>query len=230
MQNNNAYIILLIVGALIFFDFSNFDRTMYLFSCNVASSIFPVICTNFYDIPIWEATITFGTIAAAYFAYAAIAESNKRLEIEQTPHLVFSNHIGSAHNNNLNQLINVQLKNIGKGRAVNVRITADDKKRISIVEGSNSNSIDLKEGENMSWAIDEGQVIKGLKVMGTMITSTIFETIPDENILDENEKDKSDLYLYLWYEDQLHQKYKTIGKFRHCGHFFKHMESKALKI
>lgn len=54
--------------------------------------------------------------------------------------------------------------------------------------------------------------------------------MPNENDLDENEMDKADFYLYIWFEDQLGNKYKTITKIRHSGVFFKVMENKVEKI
>lgn len=184
--------------------------------------IFKTFCTIYYDMPIWEAGVAVGTLSAAYYAYAGIRESNKRLQIEQSPHVVFNDRIVTAAP--LNTLHVISIKNAGKGRAINITATADSKGSISIIEGSNANSVTLRDGEhNTSWAIDEDQVLKGLNKEGRRLGSPIIESLPDEAELSENEKDMSDLILYLWYEDQIGNKYRTTGKFRHAGHFIKMM-------
>lgn len=223
-------VITLLTLALLFIDFSNIDRWLYKSSCTIFSNFFPMSCPDYFDIPIWEAGVVFGTIAAAYYAYAAIAEASKRLELDQAPYVVFTSKIIMSGNNPPRFHV-VSLENIGKGRATNITISADDQNRLSIAEGSNSHSINLKDGEhNTGWGVDEEQVIKGLALQGREIVISVFSEIPDEMTLSEDEKEKSDIFLYLWYEDQIGIKYRTIGKFRHSGLFFKLMENRQEKL
>ena len=225
-KNRQLWIILVLILIVVFIDITNIDNILYKFICNALGLVFKTICTGYYDIPIWEAAVATGTFTAAYFAYQAIQESNKRLEIEQSPHVVIQNGISIAVDfNEVDRLHTISLKNIGKGRALNIVATADPEGKISIIDGSNPNSIDLRDGEvNTSWAIDERQVIKGLKKQN-IEASSVVNDMPDENDLDEDEKEKADFHLFLWYSDQMGNRYKTTTKFRHSSQFIKVMSN-----
>lgn len=231
--SKNRPLAMILLGSILigFLDLSNIDRTLYKMGCLLLKGLLPAVCPDFYDLPIWEVGITFGTLTAAYYAYAGIRESNKRLELEQTPHVVFNDKIVTAADiDGIQRLHTVSLENVGKGRAINITATADPEGKISMIEGSNSHSIDLAPGGHYtSWAIDEGQVIKGLAKQGIKVIS-ISNDIPDENILKDDEKDKADFRLFLWYEDQIGNHYKTTGKFRRAGIFLKKMENRVDKL
>lgn len=228
--------IAIILIALCFFDLTNLDSFVYKSICLLLKFFqFKAVCPDFYDLPIWEVSVAFGTISAAYYAYQAIEESNKRLRLDQEPDVRIKDRISTA--GSMNQLHTISLKNYGKGRALNITATADPEGKISIIEGSNPHSIDLGPGDyNTGWAIDEQQVIKGLVAQGIIIKPVkraiplMSEGMPAEHMLKEGEEDKSDFRFYLWYEDQLGNKYKTITKIRHSGNFFKVMENRVEKL
>lgn len=215
---------LLLACSLIFFDISNLDSVVFKWACSVIKFFgFKTSCPDYYDLPIWEVSVTMGTLSAAYYAYAGIREANKRLEIEQSPYLVIKDRIYTAGPTDRLHLIS--LKNIGKGRAINIKATADPEGLISIIDGTNPHSIDLNSGEpHLGWAIDEQRVVEGLLKQGKKVTC-VANDIPDENALSEEQKVQADFYLYLWYEDQLGNGYKTETTFRHSGHFFKVMKN-----
>lgn len=222
-----AYSIAILVLLLIIVDLSNIDSLLHKWLCTLFGTIFPTVCPDYYDLPIWEASVAFGTLSAAYFAYGAIRESNKRLELEQAPYVVLQYNISLASD----RLHTISVKNTGKGLAANIRATTDPKGEISIIEVSNSHTIELKSGEvNTGWAIDENQVIKGLKKQGVNIISSIVKEIPKEEDLSDEEKSRADFHIFLWYEDQMGYKYMTVIKIRHSGYFFKVMENKVQKI
>ncbi len=153
-----------------------------------------------------------------------------QLRIEQEPYLVIKDHIVIA-GSDPGRLHIIMFKNIGRGAALNVLATTDPEGKISIIEASNPHSVDLGPGEvNNGWAIDENQVIKGLKEQGVSIEDSVVLGIPDESSLRESEKFKADFYIFLWYQDQLGKKYKTVTKIRHSGAFFKVMENRRENI
>lgn len=236
MKKNPILVIFIVLLFVVFVDISNLDSLLYKILCSTFGLVFKTICPDFYDLPIWEVAVAFGTLTAAYYAYSAIRESNKRLRLEQEPDVRLTQRIGTA--SPLNELHTISLKNFGKGRAVNITATADPEGTIFIIEGSNPHSIDLGPGDyNTGWAIDESQVIKGLAKQDIIIkaskkgaTPLVIEGIPDENKLKEGEKDGADFYLYLWYEDQLGNRYRTATKIRHSGYFLKVMENKVERV
>lgn len=111
---------IIFTSILIVVDISNLDSLLHKVFCNILGLTFKTICPDFYDLPIWEVAVAFGTIAAAYFAYTAILESNKRLKIEQTPHVVLDCII--RENNRYGFVI----KNIGRGPAVHITFSTGD--------------------------------------------------------------------------------------------------------
>jgi hypothetical protein len=212
-----------------FIDVSNIDNIVYRNFCSIISKLaLPTHCARYYDVSIWELLVAIGTISAAYFAYQAVKDSNRRLEIEQSPYLVFNERIiTNAHN----QLHVIMIKNVGRGSAIRVTATSDPEGKISIIDGSNPHSIDLLQGEpHNNWAINENRVVEGLKEQGILVESTVMEDLPDENTLEIEQREKSDFNLYLWYEDQLEHEYVTVGKFRHSGPFLKLMRNKVERI
>lgn len=223
-------LIILIVLVAIFIDLSNLDSGIHKNLCRAIGVFFKTICPDFYDLPIWEVAVATGTIAAAYFAYAAIRESNKRLEVEQTPYVVLKDRIFTAGSGKDEHLDLISLKNIGKGSAVKITASSDPEGQISIIEGSNPHSIDLASGDyHNNWAIDEGQVVKGLAKQGKKIKSVI-KDVPNEANLEDDEKDNADFYLFIWYENQAGNRYRTVVQIRHSGYFFKVMENKFEKV
>lgn len=217
-------VVLLIVGLTFCFDFINIDKFFYKIACKIVDVFFDVVCFDYYDIPIWQAAGTFGTLAALYFAYRAIIQSNLQLEADQTPYLVMKNHILLANENS--RMHAVMFENIGKGIAANITLTADPNGIISIIEGSNPHTVNLGSNQpNNGWAIDENRVIEGLRLQGKKIKSSIIGEIPDENKV-VNKAD-CDFYLYFWYYNQSGKRFVTKTKIRHSGHFLKVMENKV---
>lgn len=227
MNDKPILVIALIVVLAFLFDFLNLDRSSYKVACSVADTIFDVFCPDYYDLPIWQAAATFGSLAALYFAYRAIIQSSKQLEAEQTPYVVMKNHIVMVDNSTRMHM--VMFENIGKGLAANITLTADPEGKISIIEGSNPHTVNLGSGQyDNGWAVDEARVIEGLQLQGKNITTNVISDIPDENsVADKNE---SDFYLYYWYQDQTGQKYLTKTKIRHSGNFLKVMENKIRRL
>lgn len=227
-QKQTLLVFLLVAVVITIFDISSLDNLFYQFFCHLINNIFPTVCVNYYDLPYWEVLVAIGTLSAAYFAFAGINEANKRLELEQAPYVVFSDRISISAPQNRLHIISV--KNAGKGRAMNITASADTKEKNSIIDGSNPHSINLRDGEvHNNWAIDEARVIEGLSLAGVSIKH-VMSDIPDENSLEKSKRYLSDLYLYLWYDDQLGNHYCTTGKFRHSGHFMKLMENTVRKV
>lgn len=232
------YLIVLAIILLVFIDLSSIDSILYKNVCRVLSISFYVTCPDFYDLPFWEVTVSVGTIATAYFAFAAIKQaikeskqaakqSNKQLEIEQTPYVVLRDRITTVTGGHVHTM---SLANIGRGMAANVTASTDPSGNISIIDGSNPHSIDFASGGvNSGWALDDGQFIRGLAQQGIKIKSNVLADIPDENGLAVKDKDKADFYVYLRYQDQIGHTYITRTKIRHSGSFLKVMENKVQK-
>jgi hypothetical protein len=177
----------------------------------------------------WDMGVSIGTLLAAFFAFRAVRQTSKQLEIEQTPYIVMSDRISTAAEGRMHT---ISLKNIGRGSAINVTVTSDPEGKISIIEGTNPHSINLSSAEpHNGWAIDESRVIEGLKIQGIEIKKSISQELPDENnAKNENEIKKSDFFIYIWYKNQYGHRYKTEAKMRHSGPFFKVMENNFKKL
>lgn len=65
-----------------------------------------------YDLPFWEVLVSLGTILAAYFAYAAIKQSNRQLNIGLTPYLVLVDRVTTNADNTVQS---ITVENVGKG-------------------------------------------------------------------------------------------------------------------
>lgn len=171
-----------------------------------------------------------GTLLSVFFAYKALRQTSKQLEIEQTPYVVLKERIGTSAPDNRIHI--AQLKNLGKGSAFGIRLTTDPEGMISIIDGSNPHTIDLSSSEvNNGWALDETPAIAGLRKQGLKIKNSIINELPDENnFKNESEKVKSNFLIYIWYQDQVGKKYKTETIIRHSGSFLKVMENHFFKI
>ncbi len=182
-----------------------------------------------YNSRVWDIGVSLSALLVVYFAYRAVKQTSKQLEIEQTPYVVLSDRITTAGDDRLHT---ISLKNIGRGSAVNITATTDPQGKISIIEGSNPHSINLASKDyHNGWAIDEGQLIKGLKNQGKIIKKSIIQELPDENSIDkEEEKYKSEFFIYIWYNDQYGHRYETEAKIRRSGLFFKVMENKFKRL
>ncbi len=185
---------------------------------------------NAFNNNLWNSLMSIGTLASAFFAFKALKQTSEQLKIEQTPYVVLKGRITTADPDKRIHI--AQLKNLGKGPAFNVRLTTDPRGKISIIDGSNPHSIDLSSSEvNNGWALDEGQAIKGLNVQGINIKKSIINEIPDENAITiESDKQKADFSIFIWYKDQVGNRYKTEAIVRHSGHFLKIMENVFAKI
>jgi|GEM_PF-3472506 len=225
-------VIVSIFVVIIFTDISGVDAYIHSLLCFPFAKIpDKVVCPDYYDIPFWslfEVTGVFATaIIAIWVGIKSISQSNKQLEIEQTPHVVMKDHLqlaGSSHQH----LHMVFVTNVGRGAALNVHVTSDPAGKVSAADGSNPHSKNIGSGANDSWAIDEGHVIVGLKKQGIQVSNSVVLEIPDENTC--RDPHESEFKLFFWYEDQMGNKYKTISYIRHCGHFFKVMKNDKEKI
>lgn len=226
-HENPILVIVIILVLVACFDFFNMDKNSYDFVCKLTNTIFKLTCSNYYDLPIWQVSATFGSLAALYFAYRAITQSNLQLEIEQTPYVVMKGSIGMVDNNQRMHV--VMFENIGKGLAANITLTVDPEAKISVIESSNPHTVNLGSGQyNNGWAVDEDQVIKGLKLQGKNITRSVIMDMPDEKT--SSNVDDCDFHLYYWYEDQTGKKYQTKTKIRRSGFFLKVMENKVRRL
>jgi hypothetical protein len=221
--------IILSVIAISIFDISGLDSISYKLLCSLIALLFKNVCPDFYDLPIWQVAVAVGTISAAYFAYRAIRESNRRLEIEQSPHIVIKDRLFFGGFGN--KASGISIVNVGRGSAINIRATADPEGKISIIDGSNPHAVDLNpEGYNNGWAVDEARIIDGLLKQGIEIKNSLWDETPDEQNLPEKEMYKSEFYLFLWYDDRMGNRYMTKTKFRNNNGFFKVMENKFEKL
>lgn len=222
-------VVAIVILLISFLDFSNIDSVIYKFTCTLISPPFLTVCPDYYDLPIWETATSVGTLSALYFAYRAIRQSNIQLEAEQTPYVVMKSNIGMATIEGQSRMHIVMFENIGRGLASNITLTSDPEGQVSIIDGTNPHSVNLGSGQfNNGWAIDETEVILGLKKQGLKIKSSVIKDIPDENkVADTN---LSDFHLFFWYSDQVGKKYKTIAKIRHSGSFLKVMENQVVKL
>lgn len=235
--------IFIVIIFVIFVDISNLDSLLHKLSCNGFGLVFNTRCPDFYDLPIWDVAVALGTLTAVYYAYFAIRESNKRFEIEQTPYVVLDDRIYTAAGSGTEESVRherlhtINITNVGRGSAINLTVTSDPEGKISIIEGSNPHSISLPSSKPyVNWAIDEQQVIKGLRKQGITNINLMVKDIPTEESLNHSNKHKADFHLYIWYKDQLENKYMTRVKIRHthshtsAPHFFKVMENKKVQI
>jgi len=76
----------------------------------------------------WDALSSIGTIGSSFFAWQALAQSNKRLAIESTPHVV------SYSNLEFPNLTAIQIRNLGKGTAFDISVSSDRYKKKVIVD------------------------------------------------------------------------------------------------
>lgn len=232
-STNKNWILLGIFLVVILVDFSDLDTSVHTWVCGY----FVRKCSLYlFDLPFWEVLVSLGTLLAAYFAYAAIMQSNKQLSLELTPYLVL---ISRIHTSSDNSVIGIEVENVGKGTAVNARVSADSEGKISLADSSNPHSQNISAGKRATWAIDDNQLKSGLVAQDVISKATltklpksihVFDIIPDELALLDKEKDKSDFNIYLWYEDQLSNKLRTKVVVRHSGYFLKVMSHTVEKI
>lgn len=95
----------------------------------------------------WEALGALGTISAGYFAYRAIKESNRQRELEQKPQLLVGNM-------NYPKADGINIRNIGRGQAQNIRITSDIAGKKSLLDEHVPLSTSLVSGESVSLMLD----------------------------------------------------------------------------
>lgn len=226
-------LLLFLIVFLSFLDLSNLDNELHSTLCDFLNLNSSITCLDYYDLPIWEVFVTFGTILTAIIALKAINQSNKQMELEQTPYVVLKDGVVTAPSTQKpkGKLHSVSIKNVGKGSSYNIRLTADPKGQISIIEGSNPNSIDLGISESYTtWAIDEECVIKGFKEQNITISHSVMNELPNENDLEAKDLEKADFKFYIWYEDNMGRRYKTTTTVRYSGLFLKIMNNKFEKI
>ena len=183
---------LLIVGAtftlLVLFDVANWDCGSYKILCNSLSAIFITNCTDFYDVPFWSMLSSLGTIVALTAAWFAIRQSNKQLEIEQTPHVILD------HIKRIGHRYGFAVKNVGRGPAVHI-IFSRNGDATSRNEGFFSNDQNhsanfFPSEESHYWMVDE-------------------------NTLDELKHDENGFtHLYIFFEGQSNILYKTVVKIK----------------
>jgi hypothetical protein len=193
-------IFILVISVL---DFINWDNITYLFICNELQTIrFISFCISYYDLPIWDVLTSFGTILAGYFAYRALAQSNKQLQAELTPYIVSGN-IGNEGNFRKT----IQLKNIGKGVALKLYLSSDAYGKHRIQHPS----------------LPEYQYVEFGKEFTTLMLDEVISTKID--FLEEGEG----ITLYFWYQDIAGNKYRTISVFRKSGQHIKNITNLPIR-
>lgn len=234
-SNRLIQILIGVVGIIALVDLTNWDNDLHRWLCILLNTNRSVACHSYYDLPLWEVGAAVGTILAALAAYAAIKQSSKQLEIEQTPHVVLQDHIGTTNDYSAHEMRTrvhtIKVKNVGRGSAIHISVTADPEGEISIIEGSNPHTINLAAKEyNNSWAIDETQVIKGLEKQGISVEGTIIDHFPKEETLAKESIKDAEFKLFIWYEDQLGNAYESVATIRRASHFLKVMETDVTKL
>lgn len=218
---NSKSALLFLVFCFSFFDLVNLDAIIYKNLCLFLSLFgYKLICYDFYDVKYWEGAVSLGTILASYFAYQALKKNNESMFAEQKPFVVFYNQISLSAGNKVH---GVSLKNIGRGLAHNITLTADptiiDGK---VIDGSNPGTIHLSPNESHSlWALDDTKLIKQLRKRG----------YKGKDILEMsgkklNEWQEKGIILYVHYYDSLENEYVTEAKFQQFNHFIKLVSSK----
>lgn len=207
-------------------DFSDLDTFIHEHIC----TWFGRECATYrYDLPFWEVLVSLGTILAAYFAYAAIKQSNRQLNIGLTPYLVLVDRVTTNADNTVQS---ITVENVGKGSAINVWLSSDQIGGTPLADSSNPHSHNISPGKRVSWALDDNQLKKGLitqRIISQLDfialpkSTPAFDIIPDELTLEDHEKYKSDFHIYIWYEDQTPTKWRTTVTVRHSGYFLKVM-------
>lgn len=188
MGRHKLFIVVIVVlGAMVFIDLTNIDRYIHKNVCLFFDLIFESNCPDFYDLPIWEVAVAFGTLATAYFAFAAIRESNKRLKIEQTPYVVVQ------HVEKKPSMVEISIKNVGRGPALHVTCSNSDKfgdRNLPFFLNKEPHSVNLASGDTHDNWITERQTFEKLA------SSEGFK------------------HFYLYYESQLHVLYRTYVKIK----------------
>lgn len=178
------------------FDFFNFDEKIYYFLTNKKN----------YDILFWD-NVNLGTIAtlsavflALYTAQKSIDLVHEQLKIEQLPLVVITDSIYIDRDDRENEHMSIEFMNIGRGPAVRITACLDNKNRDAPFFVSNeSHSFELgANSKKISRSIDEGRLnTKLLLPDGTM------------QIFDK----KNPLYIHIYFEDQMGNKYHRKAKF-----------------
>lgn len=147
------------------------------------------------SVDILQSILLLASVIVAYFAISQGSKNlSKQLEIEQTPYIVgkgaiFTNR--SPSNVQATYLQNcLYLKNIGRGMARNINVSVTDSwvvsERLPFFEGNQSNTIDLGGNQDAEpWLVH----------------------LPH---LEKAEVSNNDLYIYIYFSDQLDNEYKTI--------------------
>lgn|GEM_PF-5524432 len=156
---------------------------------------------------IWSIIQTLGVIASVIIAFLAIRSSNrsleKQLDIEQTPYVVGKGMISfnSIPGDGFNYLANcIYLKNIGRGMAKNIVISLEKTthgNKTILTESNQSTTIDLGAGEEAEpWLI---------KI---------------DKLLEATTDDYSRVKAYIYYFDQLDNRYITELKLERTSRGF----------
>lgn len=108
----------------------------------------------------WSALGSIGTLIATFLAFRAIQQSNKHLEIEQTPHVVLDHIIreGSRYG--------FAIKNIGRGPAVHITFSTSgdmSKRNNAFFSNDQSHSANFYPFEESHYWYVDGNVLDGLK-------------------------------------------------------------------
>ena len=152
--------ILLLASVIVFVDLSNIDSVIHKVLCVSFGVLFKTFCTDYYDLPLWEVGVAVGTISAAYYAYAAIREANRRLAIEQTPHVVLDHIIRKSNR------YGFAIKNIGRGPAVHITFSTSDaisKRNNAFFSNDQPHSANFYPFEESHYWYVDGNVLDSLK-------------------------------------------------------------------
>lgn len=159
--------------------------------------IFQTLLNYKYDIPFWSVVEVIGVIGSVIIAFIAVNQSNEnlsqQLEIEQTPYVVGKGAIfdNTASNSQVTYLQHcLYLKNIGRGMAKNITLSIVEDwvqdKRQPLFSALESHSIDLGSNQDSEpWLIHIPHLENAIKDKG------------------------GNFCIYIYYEDQLGNNYKT---------------------
>jgi hypothetical protein len=153
---------------------------------------------------VWDVAIAVGTILAAYFAYKAINQSNKQLEVEQEPYVVVNSSINLISNGRHM----ITLKNVGRGSALRITCSVDkEDKDKPFFETTESHSYNLSMNDHITAQANDS-VIDKIK----------------QNIV--NNKDG----FYIFYKSQLGKAYITKVKLKEIPNKLVFMENDRIEI
>lgn len=143
--------------------------------------------SKIFESPSWNVIGSLGAAAAALAAFGAIRQSNKQLKIEQTPYVTLD-HILRQENR-----FGFAIKNIGKGPAVHVTFSISDKtsnRNEAFFSDDQPHSANLRSSEESHYWMVDNNVLERLSLKGGFA------------------------FLYIFFEDQANNLFRTRVKIK----------------